>query len=209
MTPTDSKMVPSKHPKPSKSLPHSLNPSRMPTPTAAAFPQKPAPSSQTPADPQAPDKHVSNKSPPESRVPKQPTAKADKAAEKAAEQAALTAARASLHKSISQNATQLTATLTDLEATIDKLEQDYIRTTWAHGNVLRGWDGLTKRLDRHDKAPSGNTSGVATGAPKHRKSRPSDRIFSLSSSTSQFRRQNPDVLIQKRSLISKKKKKRP
>lgn len=181
----------------------------MSTSAASTLPQKPAEALQTSTDAQVLDKYVSEKSPRGSRVPKQPTTKAEKAAEKAAEQSALTTSRASLEKKISQNATQLTSKLTNLESTIDKLEQDYIRTTWAHGNVLRGWDGLTKRPDRHDKAHPGDGSGVATGAPKHRKSRPSDRIFSLSSSTSHFRQKNPDVLIQKRPLINKKKKKRP
>ena len=133
---------------------------------------------------------------------------AEKAAEKAAEASTVASERATLEAFLENARSDLTAKLAKIEADIDTQEEDYIRSTWAHGNVLRGWDGFGRRVDRAEKLATGNGSGVSTGAPKHRKARPSDRIFSLSSSSSNFRKENPDVLIQKRSATTKKKKKR-
>ncbi|CAN8076788.1 unnamed protein product [Agarophyton chilense] len=133
---------------------------------------------------------------------------AEKAAERAAESAALAAERLALENVIEQSMAALQREVHVIERDISSMEEDYIKSTWAQGNVLRGWDGFGRRLDRSERAVTGNGSGVATGAPKHRKSRLSDRIFSLSSSTSPFRIENPDVQIGKRGGVQKKKKKR-
>ncbi|CDF37731.1 unnamed protein product [Chondrus crispus] len=108
---------------------------------------------------------------------------------------------------LARTAASLERKVEAVERDIGAMEEEYITSTWAHGNVLRGWDGFVRRVDR-GKQMKGGGSGTATGAPKYRKSRPSDRIFSLSSATSKFRRENPDVQIQKRPPDKKKKKKR-
>lgn len=144
----------------------------------------------------------------DTRASKSVFVKADRAAERAAEKAAIAAERAALQQKITQQITTLEADIERIESDIANMEEDYIKTTWAQGNVLRGWDGFGRRIDRPERTATGNGSGVATGAPKHRKSRPNDRIFSLSSSTSPFRKENPDVQIVKRSTVQKKKKKR-
>lgn len=119
----------------------------------------------------------------------------------------MAAERANLENLLQQTETDLLNSLRQVEHDIESKEDQYIRVTWPHGNVLRGWDGFGRRVERTDKAVTGNGSGVATGAPKHRKARASDRIFSLSSSTSIFRKQNPFAVIQ-RPITNKKKKKR-
>lgn len=137
-----------------------------------------------------------------------PKATAKLVALKAAEVNALANERLALEHNLENIATSLAKKLQSLEADIEKQEEEYIAQTWAHGNVMRGWDGFVRRVDKSEKTATGNGSGTATGAPKHRKSRPSDRIFSLSSSTSNFRRENPDAINVKRPSALKKKKKR-
>ncbi|PXF40325.1 hypothetical protein BWQ96_09981 [Gracilariopsis chorda] len=144
----------------------------------------------------------------DTRASKSVFVKAERAAERAAEKAAIAAERAALQQNVTQQITALEADIERIETDIARMEEDYIKTTWAQGNVLRGWDGFGRRVDRTERTATGNGSGVATGAPKHRKSRPNDRIFSLSSSTSSFRKENPDVQIARRSTVQKKKKKR-
>lgn len=88
-----------------------------------------------------------------------------------------------------------------------ELEDRYIAATWAHGNLMRGWDGYCRRVDRAPK--SGNGSGTATGAPKQRKVRPSDRMFSMTSSSSAIRQENLGAeLVIRKGTSQKKKKKR-
>jgi Histone acetyltransferase subunit NuA4 len=93
------------------------------------------------------------------------------------------------------------------EEAVAEAEDKYINMTWTHGNLMRGWEGYCRRVDR---APQhGNGSGTATGAPKQRKVRPSDRMFSMTSSTSAIRRENSQAEIPLRkgpNLIRKKKK---
>lgn len=128
---------------------------------------------------------------------------------KAADTALLNTERSAFEASLQQASTTLEAKLKALETDIEQKEEQYITKTWAHGNIMRGWDGFVRRVDRADRnAPGGTGSGTATGAPKYRKSRPSDRIFSLSSLSSRYRKENPDLLIQKRPPDKKKKKKR-
>lgn len=86
------------------------------------------------------------------------------------------------------------------------LEDRYINATWAHGNLMRGWDGYCRRVDRAPK--SGNGSGTATGAPKQRKVRPSDRMFSMTSSTSSIRLESLGVDLAVRKSVNQKKKKK-
>jgi Histone acetyltransferase subunit NuA4 len=78
------------------------------------------------------------------------------------------------------------AAVEDADAQVAELEDKYIAATWAHGNLMRGWDGYCRRVDRAP-AVAGNGAGTATGAPKQRKLRPSDRMFSMTSATSAVR----------------------
>lgn len=114
-------------------------------------------------------------------------------------------ARALFEELLTKVGGELEQGLAELEDDIGKSEEEYIAKTWAHGNVLRGWDGFVRRAER-DRGGMG--SGTATGAPKYRKVKLSDRIFSLSSTTSKFGRENPDVVILKKTIDKKKKKKR-
>jgi hypothetical protein len=100
-----------------------------------------------------------------------------------------------------------TAAVRDADATVAEREDAYISATWAHGNLMRGWEGYCRRVDR---APTpGNGSGTATGAPKQRKLRPSDRMFSMTSATSAVRADAGHVDFGvKRGGVPKKKKKR-
>lgn len=134
--------------------------------------------------------------------------KQQQAALRAAEASALAAEKAAFDNLLEKTAAGLTKKIQAIEEDIEMKEEEYITKTWAHGNVMRGWDGFVRRVDRANKNATGTGSGTATGAPKYRKSRPSDRFFSLSSSTSNFRKENPDVQIQKRPPEKKKKKKR-
>lgn len=134
--------------------------------------------------------------------------KQQQAAVRAADASALAAEKTAFDKLLEKADSRLTKNIRAIEEDIEMREEEYITKTWAHGNVMRGWDGFVRRVDRADKNATGTGSGTATGAPKYRKSRPSDRIFSLSSSTSNFRKENPDVQIQKRPPEKKKKKKR-
>lgn len=96
----------------------------------------------------------------------------------------------------------------DADAVTARREDAYIAATWAHGNLMRGWDGYCRRVDR---APApGNGSGTATGAPKQRKVRPSDRMFSMVSSTSAIRMEGVgnDAGARKGGVQKQKKKKR-
>lgn len=113
-----------------------------------------------------------------------------------------------VEKSMSKIADGLRKKLKDLENEIDKDEEQYMSKTWAHGNIMRGWDGFIRRVDRVEKQPTGNGAGVGTGAPKTRKPRLNDRFLSLSSATSKYRKDNPEVFIQKRGVMMKKKRKR-
>lgn len=145
-------------------------------------------------------------------VPKKPSASSSSmkvAAAKATDAAMLSIERMAFEASLNRASAALEVKLKTLEDDIEQKEEAYITKTWAHGNVMRGWDGFVRRVDRADRNANGGTgSGTATGAPKYRKSRPSDRIFSLSSLSSRYRKENPDVLIQKRPPEKKKKKKR-
>lgn len=113
------------------------------------------------------------------------------------------------------------ARLDQVEERIERREDEYIGKTWSHGNVMRGWESFARRVDRQaDKdgcggsgggASGGGSSGVggASAGPKLRKARAGDRMFSLSSASSRFRRENPDALAHKRGgAIQKKKKKK-
>lgn len=111
--------------------------------------------------------------------------------------------RAKLAKLLDKTESSLKKKLNALENTIGDMEEDYIVTTWSNGNVLRGWDIQQKRPERSKN--TGNGAGSATGAPKHRKQRPTDRWFSLSSATSPMRK---DLLEQIKIKNQKKKKKR-
>ncbi len=113
------------------------------------------------------------------------------------------AERAKFARSLDKIQASLKKKLAEVEASISKQEEDYIVSTWSSGNIMRGWDAVRK-VDRPNKA-SGNGSGTATGAPKHRKPRPSDRLFSMSSDTSKLRREGADL---KKQANQKKKKKR-
>lgn len=114
-------------------------------------------------------------------------------------------ARASFEELLAKVGGELEIGLMGLEDDIGRSEEEYIAKTWAHGNVLRGWDGFVRRVER-DRGGTG--SGTATGAPKYRKVKLSDRIFSLSSTTSKFGKENPEVMILKKGIDKKKKKKR-
>lgn len=111
--------------------------------------------------------------------------------------------RTTLSKSLSKTRSGLEKKLAAVEADVAKLEEAYISDTWAHGNALRGWDGYVRRVATER---GGNGSGFATGAPKTRKSRPTDRIFSLCSSSSVIRKELDAAA--KKGPGSKKKKKR-
>lgn len=119
------------------------------------------------------------------------------------------AERQKLARTLEKTHSGLKKKLANLESNISELEEDYISCTWTHGNVIRGWDGFIpiRRADRPNKN-AGNGSGSATGAPKHRKPRYTDRIFSLSSASSQIRKDNADSNGVKKSNNQKKKKKR-
>lgn len=112
--------------------------------------------------------------------------------------------RTKLARSLERTSQSLKRKLQHLETNVANEEEKYIATTWSSGNIMRGWDPLVRRPDRNNKN-TGNGSGSATGAPKHRKPRPTDRIFSLSSSTSQIRKDGVDP---KKIADRKKKKKR-
>eukprot|EP00177_Eucheuma_denticulatum_P001649 GFKZ01002967.1.p1 GENE.GFKZ01002967.1~~GFKZ01002967.1.p1 ORF type:complete len:232 (+),score=44.75 GFKZ01002967.1:251-946(+) len=124
---------------------------------------------------------------------------------KPAESVAMDAERTQFEAKLGNVGRQLETELRSMEDEIGRKEEEYIAKTWSHGNVLRGWEGLVRRVERER---GGTGSGTGTGAPKYRKTRPSDRIFSLSSGTSQFRKNNPEVMILKRGIEKKKKKKR-
>lgn len=111
--------------------------------------------------------------------------------------------RAKFARTLDKLHSSLKRRLSEIEVTISKQEEDYIATTWSSGNIMRGFDAVRK-ADRPNKA-SGNGSGTATGAPKHRKPKPTDRLFSMSSDTSKLRRDNLDL---KKQANQKKKKKR-
>lgn len=120
--------------------------------------------------------------------------------------------------------------LLKFESDIESKEDEYISRTWAHGNVIRGWDNFIRRAERSERAKmaagneggsnpggGGNDGGGMTGgasgkgAPnqKVRKARTADHIFSLSSSSSKIRREHPDLQIPKRQpAMTKRKKKR-
>lgn len=126
-------------------------------------------------------------------------------------------------------------------------EEDYISKTWAHGNVIRGWDARDTERDRindrdfikdsdkdreggkektknaggdnkeqqrereRSKMAPGSASATATAAAngnKHRRPRLTDRVFSLSSSSSSIRRQHPDILTSKRNVGTNRKRKK-
>lgn len=133
----------------------------------------------------------------------------DAATIKESDAAEAEADRQKLARLLEKTQASLNKKLGSLETNISQLEEDYISATWAHGNVIRGWDGFipVRRADRPDKN-AGNGSGSATGAPKHRKPRYTDRIFSLSSSSSQIRKDNVDTSNAKKTAQQKKKKKR-
>lgn len=122
---------------------------------------------------------------------------------KAEEQEQVETHRLALEDKLNALKKQLETELVGLEDEIGRGEEEYITKTWSHGNVMRGWDGFVKRVERER---GGNGSGTATGAPKYRKSKPNDRMFSLSSNTSHFRKLNPDVAIVKKGVDKKKKK---
>lgn len=111
--------------------------------------------------------------------------------------------RTKLARQLERTSQSLKRKLLHLDNTVTAKEEEYIAGTWSSGNVLRGWDPLVRKQDRNKN--TGNGSGSATGAPKHRKPRPTDRIFSLSSSTSQIRKDGVDP---KKIADRKKKKKR-
>jgi Histone acetyltransferase subunit NuA4 len=93
------------------------------------------------------------------------------------------------------------------DAAVAEAEDKYINLTWTHGNLMRGWEGYCRRVDR---APQhGNGAGTATGAPKQRKVRLSDRMFSMTSSTSALRVESSsaDIPLRKGLGVFKKKKK--
>lgn len=115
--------------------------------------------------------------------------------------------RTKLARSLERTSQSLKRKLHALDTSVTEQEEDYIATTWSSGNIMRGWDPLVPKRDRSgsNKNNTGNGSGSATGAPKHRKPRHTDRIFSLSSSTSQLRRDGVDP---KKIADRKKKKKR-
>lgn len=115
------------------------------------------------------------------------------------------AERAQFEAKLGKVCRKLETELHALEDQIGRREEEYITKTWSHGNVMRGWEGFVRRVERER---GGTASGTGTGAPKYRKTRLSDRIFSLSSGTSQFRKDNPDVMILKKGIEKKKKKKR-
>lgn len=187
---------PSTSPAPSSRLPlPSRTPSASPSPPPSASARNPSP-------------YPTSSAPDSEKPDKKKSSKAEKAAEAAAEAAALATERAALQATLDAHHAKLSQRLVKLETEIGLAEDDYIRITWAHGNVLRGWDGFGRRVDRAEKSAGSASTGLATGAPKHRKSRPADRIFSLTSATSTFRAQNPDAVIQKRAVPTKKKKKR-
>ncbi|KAK4536395.1 hypothetical protein CDCA_CDCA08G2420 [Cyanidium caldarium] len=75
--------------------------------------------------------------------------------------------------------------LARVETQIYDIESSYLEETWAHGNVVRGWDGFVKRERRGDEAGGGG--GRGGGSARHRKMRDADRIFSRSSVTAPLR----------------------
>jgi Histone acetyltransferase subunit NuA4 len=95
------------------------------------------------------------------------------------------------------------------DASVAEHEDRYISMTWAHGNLMRGWDSYCRRVDRAPHAANG--SGIGTGAPKQRKLRPSDRMFSIVSSTSAVRADgglSGDLSLKAMPGVQKKKKKK-
>ncbi len=116
--------------------------------------------------------------------------------------------RQKLMKLLEKSSMSLTKRLGNIESNLSELEEAYITDTWPHGNVIRGWDGYIRRVDRPNKNSAGNGSGSATGAPKFRKPRATDRIFSLSSRTSAIRKEVAETQAYKKGTQSKKKKKR-
>lgn len=116
--------------------------------------------------------------------------------------------RQKLMKQLEKSEGTLIKRLAAIEGSIGELEETYITSTWAHGNVIRGWDGYIRRVDRNNKNSAGNGSGSATGAPKVRKMRVTDRIFSLSSVSSHLRKEVDETAALKKSQPPKKKKKR-
>lgn len=156
-----------------------------------------------------PSSQAAKKALPETRAAGKTTVNRTAAAAAAAVAASLAAESLALQNKLESTTDDLEKQLQELEGDIQKKEEEYITSTWAHGNAIRGWDGFSRRVGRTEKSPTGNASGSATGAPKFRKDRPSDRVFSLSSSTSKFRLAHPDAIIQKRpTTVPKKKKKR-
>lgn len=134
-----------------------------------------------------------------------------KAAVQRTQEAAAMAAeneKAQLLKLLEKTKSGLSKKLVNVENELSEMEENYITKTWTHGNVIRGWEGYIRRADRSDKSAVGNGSGSATGAPKYRKARHTDRIFSLSSSSSQARRDSADSHGIRKSTNPKKKKKR-
>ena len=184
-------------------------PSRSPTPTS-----RPPWPSRTPSASPSPQPSASARDPSPfrsgdfSKPERKKSSKAERLAEAAAEAALIATERDSMQSLVETQYGKLKQQLSKMEAEIGVSEEEYIRSTWAHGNVLRGWDGFGRRVDRAEKSANSSSSGLATGAPKHRKSRPADRIFSLTSATSTFRAQNPEAVIQKRQTSQKKKKRR-
>lgn len=105
-------------------------------------------------------------------------------------------------------AVRAAAAVSEADAAVADAEEAYLTQPFAHGNLVRGWDVNSRRMDR---APaSGNGVGSATGAPKMRKIALKERIFSLTSSTSAARAEAPggDVGGVRKGGVVKKKKKR-
>lgn len=120
----------------------------------------------------------------------------------------------SLLKMLKRASAEAKSAVQRCEDRVAELEDAYIVRTWAHGNLMRGWDGYVRRVDRAPNttltSTAGTGAGTATGAPKQRKLRPSDRMFSITSSTSAIRLEgvSADAGVRKAGAVLKKKKKR-
>jgi Histone acetyltransferase subunit NuA4 len=110
---------------------------------------------------------------------------------------------------LSRATTEAAADVARADRSVAEHEDRYIGMTWAHGNLMRGWESYCRRVDRAPHVNNG--AGTGTGAPKQRKVRPADRMFSIVSATSAVRTESAnatDLAVKGGQGIQKKKKKK-
>lgn len=122
---------------------------------------------------------------------------------------------AAVERALQKRARALQGELREIESGIAKREDEYIAQTWAHGNVIRGWDNFVRRAERAEaasgtveKSSKEKSGGAIQGSASGRKARVNDHIFSLSSSTSKVRKEHPDAAMPKRTSVAPKRKKK-